>query len=111
MNAPPLPGVMICCFSTVQRRPSCSITCPARIRFACCFIMLAYGCWELRASKPGQGPGQAGPWPQPCASHVMMSAALRKPMTLQEFLDWEERQELRYEFDGSQPEARTGGAL
>ena len=38
MKAPPLPGVMICCFSTVQRRPSCSITWPARIRFACCFI-------------------------------------------------------------------------
>ena len=38
MKAPPLPGVMICCFSTVQRRPSCSITWPARIRFACCFM-------------------------------------------------------------------------
>ena len=30
-------------------------------------------------------------------------------MTLAEFLDWEERQELRYEFDGFQPIAMTGG--
>jgi Uma2 family endonuclease len=38
-----------------------------------------------------------------------MTAALRKPMTLAEFLDWEERQELRYEFDGLQIIAMTGG--
>jgi Uma2 family endonuclease len=38
-----------------------------------------------------------------------MSAAVQKPMTLREFLDWEERQELRYEFDGARPEAMTGG--
>jgi Uma2 family endonuclease len=38
-----------------------------------------------------------------------MSIALEKPMTLVEFLDWEERQELRYEFDGFQPLAMTGG--
>ena len=38
-----------------------------------------------------------------------MSVALQKPMTLAEFLDWEERQELRYEFDGFQPVAMTGG--
>jgi Uma2 family endonuclease len=30
-------------------------------------------------------------------------------MTLQQFLAWEERQELRYEFDGFQPVAMTGG--
>jgi Uma2 family endonuclease len=30
-------------------------------------------------------------------------------MTLAEFLAWEERQELRYEFDGFQPVAMTGG--
>jgi hypothetical protein len=35
-----------------------------------------------------------------------MSAAL-KPMTLDAFLNWESRQELKYEFDGSQPV--TGG--
>ena len=38
-----------------------------------------------------------------------MSAALRKPMTLAEFLAWEERQDLRYEFDGFAPVAMTGG--
>ena len=31
------------------------------------------------------------------------------PMTLAEFLAWEERQELRYEFDGFAPIAMTGG--
>ncbi|HEX5326693.1 MAG TPA: Uma2 family endonuclease [Acetobacteraceae bacterium] len=40
-----------------------------------------------------------------------MTVALRKPMTLSQFLDWEERQELRYEFDGFQPVAMTGGTL
>jgi Uma2 family endonuclease len=40
-----------------------------------------------------------------------MSATLQKPMTTAEFLDWEERQELRYEFDGFQPVAMTGGTL
>jgi hypothetical protein len=38
-----------------------------------------------------------------------MNIALRKPMNLEAFLDWEERQELRYEFDGFQPVAMTGG--
>ena len=38
-----------------------------------------------------------------------MSVALREPMTLEDFLAWEERQELRYEFDGWQPVAMTGG--
>lgn len=38
-----------------------------------------------------------------------MNSALRKPMSLAEFLAWEERQELRYEFDGFQPVAMTGG--
>ena len=37
-----------------------------------------------------------------------MPLALRQPMTVAEFLDWEERQELRYEFDGAQPQAMTG---
>jgi Uma2 family endonuclease len=39
-----------------------------------------------------------------------MSVAQRKPMTLSEFLAWEERQELRWEFDGFQPVAMTGGS-
>ncbi|HEY1930970.1 MAG TPA: Uma2 family endonuclease [Acetobacteraceae bacterium] len=38
-----------------------------------------------------------------------MSVALRKPMTIQEFLDWEAQQPLRYEFDGFQPVAMAGG--
>ena len=38
-----------------------------------------------------------------------MNVALRKPKTLQDFLAWEERQPLRYEFDGFQPIAMTGG--
>lgn len=38
-----------------------------------------------------------------------MNVALQKPMTLAQFLEWEEPQELRYEFDGFQPIAMTGG--
>ena len=38
-----------------------------------------------------------------------MTLALRQPMTVAEFLDWEERQELRHEFDGVRVEAMTGG--
>ncbi len=40
-----------------------------------------------------------------------MKLALRKPMTLEEFLAWEEGQPLRYEFDGFQPVAMTGGTF
>ena len=40
-----------------------------------------------------------------------MNLALRKPMTLAEFLAWEERQPLRYEFDGVGPMAMTGGTF
>ncbi len=38
-----------------------------------------------------------------------MTVALRQPMTLNEFLAWEEQQELRYEFDGIGPVAMAGG--
>jgi Uma2 family endonuclease len=38
-----------------------------------------------------------------------MNVALHKPMTLEQFLAWEERQPLRYEFDGFRPVAMTGG--
>lgn len=38
-----------------------------------------------------------------------MNIALHGPMSLEEFLAWEERQELRYEFDGFRPIAMTGG--
>ncbi len=40
-----------------------------------------------------------------------MNLARRKPMTLAEFPEWEERQPLRYEFDGVGPVAMTGGTL
>jgi Uma2 family endonuclease len=40
-----------------------------------------------------------------------MSVALSKPMSLTEFLAWEERQTLRYEFDGLAPVAMTGGTF
>jgi Uma2 family endonuclease len=38
-----------------------------------------------------------------------MNVPLRKLMNLAEFLKWESKQELRYEFDGVQPVAMTGG--
>ena len=40
-----------------------------------------------------------------------MNLALRKPMTLAEFLEWEEQQPLRYEFDGVGPVAMAGGSV
>jgi Uma2 family endonuclease len=40
-----------------------------------------------------------------------MILALRNPMTLAQFLEWEERQPLRYEFDGIGPVAMTGGSV
>lgn len=38
-----------------------------------------------------------------------MNAPMRKPATLEEFLDWEDRQPLRHEFDGLRAVAMTGG--
>jgi Uma2 family endonuclease len=38
-----------------------------------------------------------------------MNVAVRKPTTLSEFLAWEERQELRHEFDGLRVIAMAGG--
>ena len=40
-----------------------------------------------------------------------MNVALRQPTTVEESLEWEERQEMRYEFDGFQPVAMTGGTF
>ncbi len=40
-----------------------------------------------------------------------MNIALRQPMTIDQFLAWEDRQELRYEFDGVRPRAMTGGTM
>ena len=39
-----------------------------------------------------------------------MKLAARSPMTLASFLEWEQRQPLRYEFDGFAPVAMTGGS-
>lgn len=38
-------------------------------------------------------------------------SALPKPMTIDEFVAWEERQELRYEYDGFVVRAMTGGTF
>ena len=41
-----------------------------------------------------------------------MNVALRHPvMSLEEFLDWESRQEDRWEFDGNEPRAMVGGTV
>ena len=40
-----------------------------------------------------------------------MNVALRRPMSLDEFLAWERRQQLRYEFDGVRIVAMTGGTI
>jgi Uma2 family endonuclease len=42
---------------------------------------------------------------------IGMSSALRKPMTRDEFLAWEERQEFKWEFDGFAPVAMNGGTV
>lgn len=43
------------------------------------------------------------------ARSSLMTVALRQPMTLDQFLAWEEQQEMRYEFDGFAPVAMAGG--
>jgi Uma2 family endonuclease len=45
----------------------------------------------------------------PRAKYGFMNVALKRPWTTEQFLAWEERQELRYEFDGFQPIAMAGG--
>jgi Uma2 family endonuclease len=40
-----------------------------------------------------------------------MNVAIQRSWTIDEFLAWEERQEIRYEFDGFQPVAMTGGTF
>ena len=39
-----------------------------------------------------------------------MNVALRKPWTQEQFFSWAEAQDARYEFDGFQPVAMTGGS-
>jgi Uma2 family endonuclease len=43
------------------------------------------------------------------ATVTAMNAPLQKPWTQEQFFSWAERQETRYEFDGFQPVAMTGG--
>ena len=45
------------------------------------------------------------------ASLPPMNLTAKGPMTLAAFLAWEERQELRYEFDGVESVAMAGGSL
>jgi nucleoside phosphorylase len=40
-----------------------------------------------------------------------MNVTLRTPWTVERFLAWEERQELRHEFDGVRTIAMTGGTV
>ena len=40
-----------------------------------------------------------------------MSATLRKPMSREEFFEWAEAQDERYEFDGEQPVLMNGGLV
>ena len=47
----------------------------------------------------------------PRATMRAMNVALQKTWTVEQFLAWEERQELRYEFDGFRPIAMTGGTF
>ena len=49
------------------------------------------------------------PPPSRSDNRAFPRSALRRSMTLAEFLEWEERQPLRYEFDGVGPVAMTGG--
>lgn len=43
------------------------------------------------------------------ATVTTMNVALRKPWTQDQFFSWAEAQDVRYEFDGFQPVAMTGG--
>ena len=43
------------------------------------------------------------------ASFQPMNVALQRPWTIERFLDWADAQDERYEFDGIQPVATTGG--
>ena len=61
------------------------------------------------AQPPRRRAALSRPSPIRDKQRAPMNLALRKPMTLAEFLEWEERQPLRYEFDGVGPVAMTGG--
>jgi hypothetical protein len=40
-----------------------------------------------------------------------MNVAFRQTMTQAQFLEWEERQPAKYEFDGQRPMAMTSGTM
>ncbi len=40
-----------------------------------------------------------------------MNVTMRAPMTMAQFLAWEERQDLKHEFDGIAPQAMSGGTV
>ena len=47
----------------------------------------------------------------PSAKLTTMNLALRQPLTREQFFTWVQAQEHRYEFDGVQPVAMTGGTI
>ena len=55
------------------------------------------------------GKDWAPPEADPCYEAVM-SAVRQEPMSLEAFLDWESRQDMKYEFDSFQPVAMTGAS-
>jgi len=60
-------------------------------------------------AERGQGVKFWGEGRQQTTYTSPMNVALRRPMSIEEFLDWESRQELRHEFDGFRALAMTGG--
>jgi Uma2 family endonuclease len=64
---------------------------------------------EAEAQTPSAKPRKTSMRNRATLSPMNLTAT--KPMTLAEFLAWEERQDLRYEFDGSEPVAMAGGSL
>jgi len=47
----------------------------------------------------------------PCVREGTCHERSAKPMTIDDFVSWEEQQELKYEFDGFAAEPRTGGSV
>jgi Uma2 family endonuclease len=66
-------------------------------------------CGQLSPRTSAHGLSPFRIQPKSVINLTPMNLALRKPMTLAEFLEWEERQPMRYEFDGVGPVAMTGG--
>ncbi len=60
---------------------------------------------------PLQEPGELGSSAAMCYRRAMNIALRRPRMTREEFFAWAQIQELRYEFDGFEPMAMTGGSV